>query len=57
MVTKATREDALATAKDFLDQGMMPFVTVVAEGRVYTAEEFALTIINGRAMATEEVAD
>ena len=46
MVTKATREDALATAKDFLDQGM-PFVTVVADGRVYTVEEFALTIING----------
>ena len=24
----------------------MPFVTIVADGRVYTAEEFALTVIN-----------
>jgi hypothetical protein len=24
----------------------MPFVTIVADGRVYTVEEFALTIIN-----------
>src|SRR4051794_20566669 len=45
-VTKATREDALQAANDFLNQGM-PFVTIVADGRVYTVEEFALTIING----------
>jgi hypothetical protein len=45
-VTKATREEALQAAKDFLSQGM-PFVTIVADGRVYTAEEFALTIMNG----------
>lgn len=45
-VTKASREEALQAANDFLKQGM-PFVTVVADGRVYTAEEFALTIING----------
>jgi hypothetical protein len=45
-VTKATREDALVAANDFLNQGM-PFVTIVADGRVYTVEEFALTIING----------
>ena len=46
-IVKATRTEALQTAKDFLDQGM-PFVTIVADGRVYTAEEFALTVINGR---------
>ena len=34
-VTKATREDALEAANDFLNQGM-PFVTIVADGRVYT---------------------
>jgi hypothetical protein len=43
-VTKASREDALATAKEFLDQ--FPFVTIVADGRVYTVEEFAMSIIN-----------
>lgn len=45
-VTKASREAALQAANDFLNQGM-PFVTIVADGRVYTADEFALTIING----------
>jgi hypothetical protein len=45
IVVKATREDALKVANDFLDQGM-PGVTIVADGRVYTAEEFALTVIN-----------
>jgi hypothetical protein len=45
-VTKTTRRDALEAANDFLNQGI-PFVTIVADGRVYTAEEFALTIING----------
>lgn len=44
-VVRQTREEALAAAKNFLDQGM-PFVTIVADGRVYTAEEFALTVIN-----------
>jgi hypothetical protein len=45
-VTKTTRRDALEAANDILNQGI-PFVTIVADGRVYTAEEFALTIING----------
>jgi hypothetical protein len=27
----------------------MPFVTIVADGRVYTAEEFAVTVINDEA--------
>jgi len=44
-VVKHTRAEALQAAKDFLGQGM-PFVTIVADGRVYTAEEFALTVIN-----------
>jgi len=43
---KDTRKEALATANDFLNQGF-PFVTIVGDGRVYTAQEFALTIING----------
>jgi hypothetical protein len=32
-VTKASREDALQAANNFLNQGM-PFVTIVADGRV-----------------------
>jgi len=45
-VTKASRKEALQAASDFQNQGM-PFVTIVADGRVYTAEEFALTVMNG----------
>ena len=45
-VTKDTRTDALETANDFLNRGF-PFVTIVGDGRVYTVEEFALTIISG----------
>ena len=45
-VTKDTRKDALETANEFLNRGF-PFVTIVGDGRVYTAQEFALTIING----------
>jgi hypothetical protein len=44
-ITTETRKAALEAANDFLNQGM-PFVTVVADGRVYTVEEFAMTIIN-----------
>ena len=44
-VVKETRSDALATANEFFKQGM-PFVTVIADGRVYTAEEFARTLQN-----------
>ena len=43
--TKTTRKEALEAATKFLDEGM-PFVTIVADGRVYTVEEFALTIMN-----------
>jgi hypothetical protein len=46
-VVKASREDALQTAKDFLEQGL-PFVTIIGDGCVYTVEEFALTVINDR---------
>ena len=46
-VVKASREDALQTANAFLDQGL-PFVTIFADGCVYTVEEFAMTIINDR---------
>ena len=44
-VTRATRKDALQTANEFLNQGI-PFVTIIADGRVYTVEEFAMTIID-----------
>ena len=44
-VTRASRKDALETANDFLKQGI-PFVTIIADGRVYTVEEFAMSIIN-----------
>lgn len=44
-VIKATRAEALQAANDFLDQ-RMPFVTVIADSRVYTVEQFALTIID-----------
>ena len=42
-VVKETRSDALATANEFFKQGMS-FVTVIADGRVYSAEEFARTL-------------
>ena len=44
-IIKESRHDALQAASDFLDQGL-PFVSIIGEGRVYTVEEFALTIIN-----------
>jgi hypothetical protein len=45
--TADSREEALETASDFLKRGL-PFVTVVGDGRIYTVEEFAMTVINGR---------
>jgi hypothetical protein len=42
---KATRAEALQAANDFLNQGM-PFVTVIADSRVYTVEQFALTLVD-----------
>jgi hypothetical protein len=50
-VTKDTRKDALATANNFLKQAF-PFVTIVADGRVYTVDEFATTIVNGESPPT-----
>jgi hypothetical protein len=46
-VTKETRLEAMQAATDLLAQGMA-FVTIVAEGRVYTVEEFALTFLDSR---------
>jgi hypothetical protein len=43
VVVKDSRDDALQTAKEFLDQGL-PFVTIIGDGHVYTVEEFGLTI-------------
>jgi len=42
-IVKATREEAFQAARDLLGRGMA-FVTIIADGRVYTMEEFALTI-------------
>jgi hypothetical protein len=44
-VIKETRQEALEAARDLLDNGMV-IVTIIADGRVYTVEEFALTISN-----------
>lgn len=44
-IVRKTRAEAMQAVNDFLDQGR-PFVTVVADGRVYAAEEFALTVKN-----------
>ena len=45
-VTETTREDALTAAVELQKRGML-FVTIVAaDGRVYTIEEFAMTMIN-----------
>jgi hypothetical protein len=42
-VTTHTRKAALEAANDFLNRGMT-FVTVIADGRVYMAEEFATAL-------------
>jgi hypothetical protein len=42
-VVKATRAEALDAANRMLAKGT-PFVTVVADGRVYTVTEFAETV-------------
>ena len=44
-VVRETRKHALETAVDFLDQGI-PFFSNTAAGRIYTAAEFAVTIVN-----------
>jgi hypothetical protein len=46
-VIKETRQEAMQAAADLLDHGMA-FVTIIAEGRVYTVEEFALTVLDPR---------
>jgi len=44
-VVKETRQEALEAARELLRSGMV-VVTVISDGRVYTVEEFALTIVN-----------
>lgn len=46
-VIKETRRDAMQAASELLEHGMA-FVTIIAEGRVYTVEEFARTILDCR---------
>ena len=43
-VIKETRQEAMQAATDLLENGMA-FVTIIADGRVYTVEEFFLTIL------------
>jgi hypothetical protein len=45
-ITTASRNTALEAANDFLDQGMR-FVTIAADGCVYTAGEFATATASG----------
>ena len=42
-VIKETRPAALEAARDLLDHGMV-IVTIIGDGRVYTIEEFVLTM-------------
>jgi ketosteroid isomerase-like protein len=42
-VVKNTRREALQAANELLKNGMA-FVTIVADGRIYTVEEFAQSI-------------
>ena len=44
-VVARPRPEALQAADDLLKHGMV-IVTVIGDGRVYTMEEFALTIAN-----------
>jgi hypothetical protein len=44
-VVAATRKEAMRAATDFLYR-KFPVVTVVADGRVYTIEEFAKTMVD-----------
>jgi hypothetical protein len=44
-VVAETRLGALRAGRDLLDRGMV-VVTIIADGRVYTVDEFALTISN-----------
>ncbi len=46
-ITTATRKAALEAANDFVNLKMLS-VTISADGRVYTAEEFAATIAGVR---------
>jgi len=44
-VIAATRNEALQAASEFLRR-RFPVITVVADGRVYTVEEFAQTMVD-----------
>jgi len=46
-VIKETRREAINAAHDLLDSGMA-FVTIIADGRVCTLEEFAITVLDPR---------
>ena len=46
-IVRQTRVEALQAANELRDRGMT-FVTVVADGRVYAVDEFALSFVDAR---------
>jgi hypothetical protein len=46
-VIKETRDQAMEAAVDMRDNGMA-FVAIIAEGRLYTIEEFAVSFLDPR---------
>lgn len=52
-VVRDSRDEALQTAKEFLDRGL-PFVTIIGDGHVYTVEEFALTITSDKTPLSDQ---
>ena len=46
-IVKDTRVEALRAANELRDRGMA-FVTVIADGRVYTGDEFATSFLDVR---------
>lgn len=46
-VVKETRVEAWVAVSDLLDRGTAD-ITIVADGRLYTTREFALTLLDSR---------
>jgi hypothetical protein len=44
-IVKATRQEALGAGRDLIGNGMV-IVTIIGDGKVYTVDEFAFTLIN-----------
>jgi len=46
-VVKSTRREAIKAAHDLLDGGRA-FLTIIADGRVYSLDEFSVTLLDPR---------